>query len=292
MNWLKVLQMLMISSLLMLLCNCGGGGSSVLPSVVQPTIAVSSMPISPEGSDNPIAPEEGSQSEEMDPGVTASPSPVGQVSPSSSATDDPQSEGSPNPEDRGESTPPSSDNGEPMDPDIPSPEPTTGIPPEDVVSDPTPDGIPEDELDRLFPNLPPDPGEEGNQTLEGIDSDGDGVRDDVQRFIYRLFLNEELKRKAMIQYARAWQEVLPVSRNRDLSNQRARLTMRALLCAGEIWDIQSQQENLTFEIETELVKLRILNTEERVRASFRITSNLAGEVTSMSDFPRGSRCDF
>lgn len=31
--------------------------------------------------------------------------------------------------------------------------------------------------------LPPDPGELGKLTLEGIDSDGDGVRDDVQRWI-------------------------------------------------------------------------------------------------------------
>jgi len=31
--------------------------------------------------------------------------------------------------------------------------------------------------------LPPDPGSAGRATLEGIDSDGDGVRDDIQRFI-------------------------------------------------------------------------------------------------------------
>lgn len=32
-------------------------------------------------------------------------------------------------------------------------------------------------------NLPPDPGPAGKATLEGIDSDKDGVRDDLQRFI-------------------------------------------------------------------------------------------------------------
>lgn len=31
--------------------------------------------------------------------------------------------------------------------------------------------------------LPPDPGEAGKTTLEGIDSDNDGVRDDVQRWV-------------------------------------------------------------------------------------------------------------
>lgn len=34
------------------------------------------------------------------------------------------------------------------------------------------------------PSIPPDPGKEkGNATLLGIDSDGDGVRDDVQRYL-------------------------------------------------------------------------------------------------------------
>lgn len=32
-------------------------------------------------------------------------------------------------------------------------------------------------------NLPPDPGPEGLKTISGIDSDGDGVRDDLQRLI-------------------------------------------------------------------------------------------------------------
>jgi len=31
--------------------------------------------------------------------------------------------------------------------------------------------------------LPPNPGEAGKATLQGIDSDNDGVRDDIQRYI-------------------------------------------------------------------------------------------------------------
>jgi hypothetical protein len=36
--------------------------------------------------------------------------------------------------------------------------------------------------------VPPDPGEAGKQTLEGIDSDNDGVHDDVQRWIVLTYL--------------------------------------------------------------------------------------------------------
>jgi len=32
--------------------------------------------------------------------------------------------------------------------------------------------------------LPPDPGKAGKETLLGIDADKDGVRDDIQRYIY------------------------------------------------------------------------------------------------------------
>ena len=32
--------------------------------------------------------------------------------------------------------------------------------------------------------LPTDPGKAGKETLLGIDTDGDGVRDDIQRYIY------------------------------------------------------------------------------------------------------------
>ncbi|MEN9224177.1 MAG: hypothetical protein Q6L60_02440 [Thermostichus sp. HHBFW_bins_43] len=103
----------------------------------------------------------------------------------------------------------------------PSPEPTAGSetpnpgsPPEEVPGSPGSDLLPVDELERLFPNLPPDPGEEGKRTLEGIDADGDGVRDDVQRWIYRRYPNEERKRKGMLRYAKALQASI-VNVNRD-----------------------------------------------------------------------------
>jgi hypothetical protein len=49
--------------------------------------------------------------------------------------------------------------------------------------------------------LPPDPGEAGKLTLEGIDSDHDGVRDDLQReIVYMYPQNDEVRRvlRAMV----------------------------------------------------------------------------------------------
>jgi hypothetical protein len=51
--------------------------------------------------------------------------------------------------------------------------------------------------------LPPDPGDSGKATLEGIDSDGDGVRDDVQRYIALTYPTSGRTRLALRQHAQA-----------------------------------------------------------------------------------------
>ncbi len=57
-----------------------------------------------------------------------------------------------------------------------------------------------------IPGLPPDPGEAGKKTLEGIDSDHDGVRDDVQRWIALSYRNGSQKQEAALrQMAIAYQ---------------------------------------------------------------------------------------
>ena len=54
--------------------------------------------------------------------------------------------------------------------------------------------------------LPPDPGEAGKATLEGIDSDRDGVRDDVQRYIHLTYPNDEPTIEILTDHARLLQE--------------------------------------------------------------------------------------
>ena len=45
--------------------------------------------------------------------------------------------------------------------------------------------------------LPPDPGEAGKATLEGIDSDQDGIRDDIQRYIALTYPDSQKTRAAL-----------------------------------------------------------------------------------------------
>ena len=55
--------------------------------------------------------------------------------------------------------------------------------------------------------VPPDPGEAGKATLEGIDSDNDGVRDDIQRYIVLTYPNSEKTRAGLTQLAVTYQDL-------------------------------------------------------------------------------------
>src|SRR4029077_17545529 len=53
--------------------------------------------------------------------------------------------------------------------------------------------------------LPPDPGATGRATVAGIDSDTDGIRDDVQRYIALAYPDSARTRAALTQTTRAVQ---------------------------------------------------------------------------------------
>jgi len=57
-------------------------------------------------------------------------------------------------------------------------------------------------------NTPTDPGAAGRKTLQGIDSDGDGIRDDLERWIRYRFPNSPRKQAALSQFAKAYQRSL------------------------------------------------------------------------------------
>lgn len=56
--------------------------------------------------------------------------------------------------------------------------------------------------------LPPDPGQVGTDTLQGIDRDGDNVRDDIQRYIILSYPASEKTRTALFQMAKAAQSLV------------------------------------------------------------------------------------
>lgn len=122
--------------------------------------------------------------------------------------------------------------------------------------------------------LPPDPGEAGKETLEGIDSDGDGVRDDIQRYIAFTYPSSERTRSALFQYARVQQMFILSSENRDAARLHAQERTKANLClfyirfddAGRILDD---------------LQAEVLNTLLRSSVYARSDAALSGTVVSL-----------
>ena len=56
--------------------------------------------------------------------------------------------------------------------------------------------------------IPPDPGEAGSLTLDGIDFDGDEIRDDAERYIAYKYLNGPPPRGALYQLSRSMNHFL------------------------------------------------------------------------------------
>lgn len=64
-------------------------------------------------------------------------------------------------------------------------------------------------------DLPPDPGQAGKATVEGIDSNSNEVRDDVDRWIAFNYPDSEKTRTALMQEAVAFQKAAIVGKNHD-----------------------------------------------------------------------------
>ncbi len=123
--------------------------------------------------------------------------------------------------------------------------------------------------------LPPDPGEAGKQTLAGVDSDHDGVRDDVQRYIAQTYSNSEKTRAALTQDAKVVQSELLDANSKQLSMQHSDEEDKAASCLNSLVGLDN-----SIEMQKKL-EVTILNTDDRTRAYFKYDDQLGGEVFSL-----------
>lgn len=135
--------------------------------------------------------------------------------------------------------------------------------------------------------LPPDPGEAGKQTILGIDSDDDGVRDDIQRYIYFTYPGEPNTRNGLTQIARIFQNALKPDLAEGTEYDIAVKNGEAIECLFYVSD-NPREQALSLRAE-------VLNTYARSRQYFKFDSQLAGKITSASDLPLDEHyklCDF
>jgi hypothetical protein len=130
-------------------------------------------------------------------------------------------------------------------------------------------------ITTLCPCLPSDPGEAGKATIEGIDSDGDGVRDDVQRFIAVTYPNSEKARSALRQDA--------------VYTQKALLTQTREQTRALIPEMTRAQECLEYLGVTDAARKAttavLINTPERYRAWAADDARTSGAGWMVRDIP-------
>ena len=81
--------------------------------------------------------------------------------------------------------------------------------------------------------VPPDPGPANDQTLAGIDSNGNGVRDDVERAIAQAYGGAPAEWKAAMQGAQALQQTMVANGNPALAAVANDAAMRAGYCLAD-----------------------------------------------------------
>lgn len=130
--------------------------------------------------------------------------------------------------------------------------------------------------------LPPDPGEAGKQTLQGIDSDNDGVRDDVQRHIALAYPSSARVRSALFQLTLSYQANLTTG-SRDLFHN-ATDCLSSVMMLNEA-DVSGGRMALNALRNIEAV---LLDTPARVKAHF--SQSAAQMIRSTPFIDRRSKC--
>ena len=121
--------------------------------------------------------------------------------------------------------------------------------------------------------LPPDPGKAGKATLAGIDSDNDGVRDDIQRYIVLNNLDSAKIRAALTRYAKAMQdEILSVEKGKSASIDATYTGNRAQECIWFTLGSIESGEDYRISLEKEM-----LNTPDRIATYKKYNVSLSGQ---------------
>lgn len=124
--------------------------------------------------------------------------------------------------------------------------------------------------------LPPDPGEAGKITLEGIDFDQDGLRDDIQRYIALTYPDSRKTREALRQAAAALQKIILQSPDEESALRNTELEARASECLWYIYPDNGSKID-------DLLMAEFLNTIERSKAYLEYDAKLGGHVFGGKD---------
>lgn len=120
--------------------------------------------------------------------------------------------------------------------------------------------------DVMGKNLPPDPGADADKTIQGIDANRNGIRDDVELAIFKEYPDSAKTRAVLLQYALALQMemTLPIINKETVTATVEDSESRANVC---LWSLSSRSDMKKFIADMDkydnFVKSRQINTEQR-----------------------------
>jgi len=137
-------------------------------------------------------------------------------------------------------------------------------------------------------NLPPDPGLAGDETIEGVDVNENGVRDDIERWIGLNYRNSEKTRMALTQVYYPLQNFMIHAREND--RDAVYNDMTAMQRAGEWLDYIRPDDAHKL---IEEIKARVVNTSDRSYAYIDSSRILGGGSFPSAQFSKWSQsCTF
>ncbi|GAM69573.1 hypothetical protein JCM19236_5038 [Vibrio sp. JCM 19236] len=120
--------------------------------------------------------------------------------------------------------------------------------------------------------LPPMPGPENDLSVQGVDADNDGIRDDVQHYLYQHYHSEKPFFIATLDLARIYQRILIEAESKEASTKNLDLLENALACAYYLEGMKAYEVAANISAETN-------NTLERVTAYSKFHDQTSNIVT-------------
>lgn len=117
--------------------------------------------------------------------------------------------------------------------------------------------------DVMGKNLPPNPGVEADKTVQGIDANKNGIRDDVELAVFKEYPNSAKTRAVLLQYALLLQiETGQININKEIAIAVAEKESQSYDCIGKIVP-EGNDDIQKIEQYREFIENKQLNTEKR-----------------------------
>lgn len=149
---------------------------------------------------------------------------------------------------------------------------------------------PVDCIPAQFANLPPDPGEAGKATSDGIDADKDGMRDDVQRWIVTEWSHSPIAMKRLT--IKAQQYLRAVHYGGSLGKEETRKRFGAELMRESACAVNLETDETMERGARRQMRLLVLNTPERVQRADDFALMFAHTVMPAFEGTSSEACGF